>query len=82
MVMLYILGMLSQTDIAVLDFAAHAPRSLGAREEAIQRELGLTPVRYYQRLNALLDSPDALKSSPQLVRRLQRLRDASFNGAP
>ena len=68
--------MLTDTDLAVLRFAARAPRSLGAREDAIRTELGMSPIRYYQRLNALLDSPDALAAEPQLVRRLQRLRDA------
>ncbi|WP_018018199.1 DUF3263 domain-containing protein [Corynebacterium capitovis] len=68
--------MLSPDDLAVLDFEASAPRGLGAKEEAIRTQLGLTPVRYYQRLNVLLDSPDALAQRPQLIRRLQRLRDA------
>ena len=68
--------MLSDADLAVLDFEATAPRSLGAKEEAIRHELGMTPVRYYQRLNVLLDSGEALAARPQLVRRLQRVREA------
>jgi len=71
-----ILGMLTPDDLAVLDFEATAPRSLGAKEEAIRHRLGMAPVRYYQRLNNLLDSPEALAARPQLVRRLQRIRDA------
>ncbi|MGV0343429.1 DUF3263 domain-containing protein [Corynebacterium lehmanniae] len=67
--------MLTETDLAVLRFAARAPRSIGAREDAVRAELGMQPIRYYQRLNRLLDSPDALAAEPQLVRRLQRLRD-------
>ncbi|MET3944454.1 DUF3263 domain-containing protein [Corynebacterium mucifaciens] len=67
--------MLSDTDLAVLRFAARAPRSVGAREDAVRSELGMQPIRYYQHLNRLLDSPDALAAEPQLVRRLQRLRD-------
>ena len=67
--------MLSDTDLAVLRFAARAPRSIGAREDAVRSELGMQPIRYYQHLNRLLDSPDALAAEPQLVRRLQRLRD-------
>ncbi|MBC3178306.1 DUF3263 domain-containing protein [Corynebacterium lujinxingii] len=68
--------MLTDTDLAVLRFAARAPRSLGAREDAIRTELGMSPIRYYQRLNILLDNSEALAAEPQLVRRLQRLRDA------
>lgn len=67
--------MLSDIDLAVLRFAARAPRSVGAREDAVRSELGMQPIRYYQHLNRLLDSPDALAAEPQLVRRLQRLRD-------
>ncbi|MCZ9294567.1 DUF3263 domain-containing protein [Corynebacterium meitnerae] len=62
-------------DLTILDFAARAPRSLGAREEAIRVELGMSPFRYYQKLNSLIDDPSALSARPQLVRRLQRIRD-------
>ncbi|MDK8307329.1 DUF3263 domain-containing protein [Corynebacterium imitans] len=66
---------LSDSDRTLLDFEARAPRSLGAKEEAIRQELGLTPTRYYQRLNLLLESPEALAYAPQLVRRLRALRE-------
>ncbi|AIJ34242.1 DUF3263 domain-containing protein [Corynebacterium imitans] len=66
---------LSDSDRTLLDFEARAPRSLGAKEESIRQELGLTPTRYYQRLNLLLESPDALAYAPQLVRRLRALRE-------
>lgn len=67
-------------DLALLDFVARAPRSLGAREEAIRRELGMSPFRFYQKLNALIDDPSALKDRPQLVRRLQRIREQGAFG--
>ncbi|MCW2545385.1 MAG: hypothetical protein JWM40_2937 [Frankiales bacterium] len=47
----------------------------GAREEAITVELGLTPARYQQLLNSLIDSPAAYMHDPVLVKRLRRLRD-------
>lgn len=75
-VMPNILGMLDDADLTLLDFESTAPRSVGAKEDAIRSTLGMTPIRYYQRLNVLLDSPDALAARPQLVRRLQRIRDA------
>ena len=50
----------------MLRFAARAPRSIGAREDAVRAELGMQPIRYYQRLNRLLDSPDALAAEPGL----------------
>ena len=68
--------MLDDASLAILTFETTAPRSVGAKEEAIRRELGMAPIRYYQRLNILLDNSEALAAEPQLVRRLQRLRDA------
>jgi hypothetical protein len=48
----------------------------GAKELAVRTELGLSAARYYQVLNALLDSPEALRADPMLVKRLRRIRDA------
>ncbi|MEK0373345.1 DUF3263 domain-containing protein [Corynebacterium mastitidis] len=74
--MKYSVGMaLSDFDARLLDFAERAPRALGAREEAIRAELGISPVRYYQRLNLLIDAPEAMAAHPALVRRLGVLRE-------
>ncbi len=51
------------------------PRYSGARAQAIHDELGLSVTRYEQKLNALLDRPDAYEHDPMLVKRLRRLRD-------
>ncbi|WP_236630157.1 DUF3263 domain-containing protein [Corynebacterium atypicum] len=67
-------GELSAEDERILRFAAHAPRSSSAREEAVRRELGLSPVRFYQRLNVLIDVPEARRRYPLLLSRLDRLR--------
>ncbi|MFE8947596.1 DUF3263 domain-containing protein [Streptomyces sp. NPDC007856] len=47
----------------------------GAKERAIREELGLSPVRYYQLLNALLDDERALAADPVTVNRLRRVRE-------
>ncbi|GKQ36495.1 hypothetical protein ALMP_30360 [Streptomyces sp. A012304] len=47
----------------------------GAKERAIREELDLSPVRYYQLLNALLDDPRALAHDPVTVNRLRRIRE-------
>ena len=67
---------LSDRDRALLDFEAHWPRHSGAKEETLRRELSLTPARYYQLLDRLIDDGDALAYDPMLVHRLRRLRDA------
>ncbi|MEU3523650.1 DUF3263 domain-containing protein [Streptomyces sp. NPDC038707] len=48
----------------------------GAKERAIREELDLSPVRYYQLLNALLDDERALAHDPVTVNRLRRVRQA------
>jgi hypothetical protein len=55
-------------------------RAAGAKETAIRERFGVTPTRYYQVLNALVDRPDALAAEPLLVRRLRRLRSARRRG--
>ena len=51
-------------------------RSAGAKESAIKELFDLTPARYYQMLNNLIDRDDALATAPILVKRLRRLREA------
>lgn len=67
---------LSARDRRILDFERQWWRHVGAKEEAIRAEFGLSTARYYQLLNALIDSPDAVRHDPMLVGRLQRTRDA------
>jgi hypothetical protein len=66
---------LSDIDARILDFEKRSPRSIGAKEEAIRAELGISPVRYYQRLNLLIDLPAAMQEHPTLTARLRRIRD-------
>ena len=65
-----------ERDRAILAFERDWWRHAGAKEEAIRSQFGLSAARYYQLLNILIDSPDAVRHDPMLVRRLQRARDA------
>lgn len=67
---------LSERDQAILEFERQWWRHAGAKEEAIRSEFGLSSARYYQLLNAVIDSPAAVRHDPMLVKRLQRARDA------
>lgn len=69
-------GGLTDREQRVLDMERREWRSPGAKELAVRTELGLSSARYYQVLNALLDSPEALRADPMLVKRLRRIRDA------
>lgn len=70
---------LTERDIAVLDFERQWWRHAGAKEEAIRDVFALSSARYYQLLNAVIDSPDALRHDPMLIKRLQRARDTRVN---
>jgi hypothetical protein len=60
---------------AILEFAHREFRYAGTQEEEIRRRFGLSATAYFQRLNALLDRPEALEYDPVLVNRLLRLRE-------
>lgn len=46
----------------------------GAKEQAIRDLFDLSATHYYQILNALIDTEEALAHDPMLVKRLRRLR--------
>ncbi len=67
---------LSARDEAVLAVESRSWQGPGPKERAIREQLGISPTRYYQLLNALLDDPQALAHAPVTVNRLRRVRDA------
>ncbi|OIV37072.1 hypothetical protein BIV57_12975 [Mangrovactinospora gilvigrisea] len=68
--------MLTDRERAVLALEGRTFRGPGAKERAIREELGMSPTRYFQVLNALLDREEALAHAPVLVNRLRRVREA------
>jgi Protein of unknown function (DUF3263) len=67
-------GGLSRRDRDVLAFERQWWQYAGAKEQAIKEMFDLSPTRYYQVLNEVIDNPAALAEDPLLVRRLRRLR--------
>lgn len=67
--------MLTDTRKAMLELEHSWWQYAGAKEAAIREQFDLTPVRYYQQLNTLIDQPAALAYDPITVKRLQRIRD-------
>ncbi|QUW19869.1 DUF3263 domain-containing protein [Agrococcus sp. Marseille-Q4369] len=59
----------------VLDFEGGWTSHGGAKARAIRAEFGWTTTRYYQVLDGLLETPEALRHDPMLVRRLLRVRE-------
>ncbi|WP_439591982.1 DUF3263 domain-containing protein [Microbacterium sp.] len=67
---------LTDRDLAILAFEAEWRRHVGAKEEAIRDDLGMSPARYYQLLGRLIETTEAQEHDPMLVKRLRRLREA------
>lgn len=65
---------LTERDQQVLAFERQWWKYAGAKEQAIRDLFDMSATRYYQVLNALIDSPDALAHDPMLVKRLRRMR--------
>lgn len=59
---------------AILEVESRFWRHAGAKEDHVRQHLDLTPIAYYQRLNALLDRPEALAEAPLVVNRLRAVR--------
>jgi hypothetical protein len=68
-------GGLDDRSRQILDFERSWWSLPGPKERAIRERLGISPARYHQLLNGLIDRPDALAYDPMLVRRLRRLRE-------
>lgn len=65
---------LTEVDELLLDFEARAWPQAGAKDTAIADQFELSPTRYYQRINALIEHPGAWAWNPLLMRRLQAAR--------
>jgi hypothetical protein len=65
---------LTDREREILVFERHWWKYAGAKEQAVRELFGVSPTRYYQVLNALLDRPEALAHDPMLVKRLRRMR--------
>ncbi|MCG7285401.1 DUF3263 domain-containing protein [Cellulomonas sp. ACRRI] len=66
--------MLSDRDRAILDTESRFWRHAGAKEDYVRDRLGLTPLAYYQCVNALLGRGEAWEYAPATCARLDRLR--------
>ena len=66
---------LSARDVEILDFERQWWKFSGAKEQGIREQFDMSATRYYQILNGLLDSPEALAHDPLLIKRLRRMRE-------
>ncbi len=66
---------LTERDKAILDLERTWWAEHGIKETAVKDRFELSSTRYYEILQELLESPDAMTHDPLLVRRLRRQRD-------
>jgi len=67
---------LTESQADLLDFEKLWWSLPGSKEAEIRERFGISTTRYYQLLNALIDTEAALAYDPLLVKRLRRLRSA------
>jgi Protein of unknown function (DUF3263) len=65
---------LTEREREILAFERQWWKYPGLKEQAIHELFGVSPTRYYQLVNRLIDKRDALETDPMLVKRLRRLR--------
>ena len=65
---------LTERDRAILAFERQWWKYPGLKEQAIHELFGVSPTRYYQLVNRLIDKRAAIEADPMLVKRLRRLR--------
>ena len=65
---------LSERSAAILDFEKQWWSFAGTKEAEIRQRFDLSAPRYYQLLNDLIDTEEALAHDPLLVKRLRRQR--------
>src|SRR5689334_15037775 len=65
---------LGRREREILAFEGQWWKYAGAKEQAVRELFDMSPTRYYQVLNALIDKPEALAAEPLLIKRLRRLR--------
>lgn len=66
---------MNDRDREILAFESKWWQYAGNKADAITRTFDISPVRYAQILNRVLDDPEAQQLDPLLVNRLRRLRD-------
>lgn len=65
---------LSERDREILEFERQWWKYAGAKEQAIRDLFDMSATRYYQIINGLIDTPEAMAFDPMLVKRLRRMR--------
>lgn len=66
--------MLTDTQKSMLDLAGQTFKYAGSLENQARERFGLTPTRYWQEVNRLIQTPAAHQHAPALTNRLNQRR--------
>jgi hypothetical protein len=64
----------------ILAFERQWWKYAGAKEQAIRELFDMSPTRYYQLLNNLIEKQEAILADPRLIKRLRRQRSVRQRG--
>jgi hypothetical protein len=67
---------MSEREREILEFERMWWKLGGSKERAVRERFAMSATRYYQLLNEIIETPQALAEDPMLVRRLRRQRAA------
>ncbi len=65
---------MTDDDKRMLDLAAARWNYAGNLEQTVRDEFGISLTRFFQRVNQIIDTREALEYSPHAVNRLRRIR--------
>lgn len=69
--------MLTEQQRAILDVESRFWRHAGVKEDHVREYLGMSPIRYYQAVNALLLRQEAWEYAPAACARMSAIRGRS-----
>ncbi|UYL87793.1 helix-turn-helix DNA binding domain protein [Gordonia phage OneDirection] len=67
---------MTDDDRRMLDLAGQRWNYAGSLEQRVRDEFGISLTRFWQRVNQMCDTREALEYAPATVNRLRRLRTA------
>lgn len=67
---------LTDRERAILDLEREWWKHGGSKERVVRERFDMSATRYYQILNRLIETPEALAHDPMVVKRLRRMRSA------
>jgi len=65
---------LTERQISIIEFERTAWQTEISKQKAIRKLFTISPSRYYQIRDELIDLPEAMKFDPMVIRRLQKQR--------